>query len=126
MSPRLPTHELHLRGERVHLRPFGEADFDTVIRWWADPEVMDYAEGKEDPRYSRAEIEGHFAGKGYGDLKKQLAEVVIEGLRPLQTRYGDLTRDPATLDEILRRSAEYCESIANPTLRAMQTAIGLR
>ncbi len=75
---------------------------------------------------SREQIEDHFAGKGYGDFKKELGEVVIEGLRPLQARYADLTRDPATLDERLRQSADYCASIANPTLADVQRAMGLR
>ncbi|MBI1800162.1 MAG: tryptophan--tRNA ligase [Chloroflexi bacterium] len=74
----------------------------------------------------RAAIESRFAGKGYGDLKKGLAEVVIEGLRPLQARYAELTRDPATLDTILRDSAERCAVIAEKTLTDVQHVIGLR
>jgi tryptophanyl-tRNA synthetase len=75
---------------------------------------------------ARADIEHHFAGKGYGDFKKELAEVVIEGLRPIQARYDELTRDPATLDAILKQSADECATIANATLRKMQAVIGLR
>lgn len=75
---------------------------------------------------SRADIESRFAGKGYGDLKKELAEVVIEGLKPVQTRYAELTSDPATLDGILREHAEACAAIADKTLRDMQVAMGLR
>jgi tryptophanyl-tRNA synthetase len=77
-------------------------------------------------RQARADIEHHFAGKGYGDFKKELAEVVIEGLRPIQARYDELTRDPATLDAILKQSADECATIANATLRKMQAVIGLR
>jgi len=40
---------------------------------------------------SRAAIEQRFAGNGYGDFKYDLAEVVIEGLRPLQAREPDHT-----------------------------------
>jgi len=75
---------------------------------------------------SRAQIESHFAGKGYGDLKKDLAEVVIESLRPIQTRYAELTGDPATLDAILRQGAESCAAIADQTMRDMRSAMGLR
>jgi RimJ/RimL family protein N-acetyltransferase len=57
MSLTLPTHDIHLTSECVRLRPFTEADFDVVARWWDDPQVMDGAEGKENPRCSRAEIE---------------------------------------------------------------------
>ncbi|RMD96931.1 MAG: tryptophan--tRNA ligase, partial [Calditrichaeota bacterium] len=42
---------------------------------------------------SRRDIEAHFEGKGYADLKKELAEVVIEGLAPLQNRYREITED---------------------------------
>ena len=59
---RLPTHSLHLRDERVRLRPFTEADFDQVVEWFADPEVMYYAEGEENPDYTREEIEGIYRG----------------------------------------------------------------
>ena len=75
---------------------------------------------------ARGEIESHFAGKGYGDLKKELAEVIIEGLQPLQKRYAELTRDPETLDGILRAGADYCAAIANRTLADVQHAMGLR
>ena len=57
MSIVLPTHDVHLKGRRVRLRPFAEADFDTVVRWFEDPEVMHYSESAENPHYSRAEIE---------------------------------------------------------------------
>ncbi len=74
----------------------------------------------------RAQIEVRFAGKGYGDFKQALADVVVEGLRPLQARYADLTRDPGTLDAILRQGAEFCAAIANQTLLDTQRAMGLR
>ncbi|RME48617.1 MAG: tryptophan--tRNA ligase [Caldilineae bacterium] len=74
---------------------------------------------------SRQHIEDHFAGKGYGDLKKELAEVVIEGLRPIQTRYAELTADPAHLDALLAQSADRIRPIAGQTLRRVYDRIGL-
>jgi len=59
---RLPTHDVHLEDDKLCLRPLAEADFDAVVRWFADPEVMRYSEGKENPRYSRQEIEGIYRG----------------------------------------------------------------
>jgi tryptophanyl-tRNA synthetase len=44
-------------------------------------------------RAKRAEIEAHFEGKGYAVLKKELAEVIIESLRPIQSRYREITRN---------------------------------
>jgi RimJ/RimL family protein N-acetyltransferase len=59
---KLPTHDIHLSDEKVRLRPFTEADFDTVATWFDDPEVMYYSEGEEDPHYSREDIEGIYRG----------------------------------------------------------------
>ena len=59
---RLPTHDVHLGDERVRLRPFTEADFDLVATWYEDPEVMYYSEGRENPHYTREEIEGIYRG----------------------------------------------------------------
>jgi len=59
---RLPTHDVHLADDCVRLCPFAEADFDIVARWFADPEVMYYDEGAENPHYSRQDIEGIYRG----------------------------------------------------------------
>jgi len=47
---------------------------------------------------NRSEIETHFQGKGYADFKRELAEVIIGGLRPLQSRYHELTADLKYID----------------------------
>jgi tryptophanyl-tRNA synthetase len=74
---------------------------------------------------SREAIEHEFAGKGYGDLKKALAELVVETLRPLQERYADLRRDPAHLEALLRRSVERIAPTAEATLKRVKDAVGL-
>ena len=58
----LPNHDIHLSDERIRLRPFTDADFDVVARWFANPEVMHYADSAEHPRYTREEIEGIYRG----------------------------------------------------------------
>ncbi len=70
-------------------------------------------------------IEAHFAGKGYGDLKKELAEVVIEALRPIQARYAEFNADPAQLDALLAKNADKIRPIANETMKRVQQKIGL-
>jgi len=70
-------------------------------------------------------IEAHFVGKGYGDLKKELAEVVIEGLRPIQTRYAEFNADPAQLDALLAKNADKIRPIAEQTMKRVQQKIGL-
>ena len=73
----------------------------------------------------RAEIEAKFEGKGYGDFKKEVAEVVIEGVRPIQERYQELTADPAQLDAILAKGADKARSVANEALTRAKEATGL-
>ena len=70
-------------------------------------------------------IEEHFGGKGYGDLKKELAEVIIEGLRPIQARHAEFSADPAQLDALLARNADKIRPIAAETMKRVQKKIGL-
>ncbi|MCX7911465.1 MAG: tryptophan--tRNA ligase [Dehalococcoidales bacterium] len=74
---------------------------------------------------SRETIEARFAGKGYSDLKKSLAEVVIEGLRPVQERYRSLTADPAGIDAILEDGANRARPIARKMLGEVKARMGL-
>lgn len=73
---------------------------------------------------SRPEIEAHFAGKGYGALKRELAEVVIEALRPIRERYYQLMDDPAELDRILAIGAEQARAVAEPKMTLILERVG--
>lgn len=72
----------------------------------------------------RAEIEAHFAGKGYGVLKNEVAETVIEALRPIRERYEQLVKDPAELDHILALGAEQARATAEPRMRMVMERVG--
>lgn len=74
----------------------------------------------------RAEIEEHFSGKSYKDLKEQLAEVVIESLRPIQERYYELTGEKGYLDEKLSTGAKKADARAEDKLHQVYKKIGLR
>lgn len=74
---------------------------------------------------SRPEIESKFEGKGYGDFKKELAEVVIEYLRPLQNRYKEITTDRNYIDSIAINGAEKVRPIAEETLNEVKRKVGL-
>jgi tryptophanyl-tRNA synthetase len=74
---------------------------------------------------SRADIEARFEGKGYADLKRELGEAVVDGLRPLQSRYQELTADPNYIDSILSESAAKIRPIAEKTLEAVKDKVGL-
>ncbi|MBI2980370.1 MAG: tryptophan--tRNA ligase [Chloroflexi bacterium] len=73
----------------------------------------------------RKEIEAHFAGKGYADLKKEVGEVVVEGLRPLQERYKELTADPTHIDSILSEGANRVRPMAEKTMALVKERVGL-
>jgi tryptophanyl-tRNA synthetase len=75
---------------------------------------------------SVAEVESDFAdARGYGDLKKRVAEVVIEAIAPLRLRYEALMKDPAELDRLLARGAEKAREVAAPKLDQMKEIMGL-
>ncbi len=74
---------------------------------------------------SRQEIEERFRDKGYAYFKKDLAEVVIEGLRPFQERYQKITSDPGYIDSILSRGASRVRPMAEKTLAAVKERVGL-
>lgn len=75
---------------------------------------------------SVAEVEADFAdARGYGDLKKQVAEVVIETITPLRLRYEALMEDPAELYRLLARGAERAREVATPKVDHMKEIMGL-
>jgi tryptophanyl-tRNA synthetase len=71
------------------------------------------------------DIEAKFEGKGYGDFKKALAEVVVESLRPLQERYQELTAEPGHIDSILKAGAAKARPLAEKMLAEVQKRVGL-
>jgi tryptophanyl-tRNA synthetase len=74
---------------------------------------------------SREAIEAHFAAvRGYGDLKKQVVEVVNEALKPIQQRYRELTEDEGYIDSLLARGAERAAEVANSTLETVRERMG--
>jgi tryptophanyl-tRNA synthetase len=73
---------------------------------------------------SIADLEQAYAGKGYGDLKKDLGEVFIDFVTPFRERTQAFLDDPETLDAILARGAERARSIASETLAAVYERVG--
>jgi tryptophanyl-tRNA synthetase len=71
-----------------------------------------------------AEIEEMYVGKGYGDFKGDLADVVVNVFKPIQEKYYNLM-ESSELDEILDRGAEKANLVANKTLKKMENAMGL-
>jgi tryptophanyl-tRNA synthetase len=73
----------------------------------------------------REVIEARFEGKGYGDFKAELAEVVIEGLRPLQSRYEELTEDATYIDTLLSQGADKIRPVAERVLAKAKQRMGV-
>lgn len=74
---------------------------------------------------SQQEIEQEFAGKGYGDFKAALTELLVEALTPIQQRYNELINDLPTLDSILKQGADEVRPIAEATIQQAKNVIGL-
>ncbi|MCY4008286.1 MAG: tryptophan--tRNA ligase [Anaerolineaceae bacterium] len=70
-------------------------------------------------------VEARFDGKGYGELKREVAEVINENLAPLQARYREMVSDRAYIDEVLRDGAQRASAIADATLADVKQKIGL-
>jgi tryptophanyl-tRNA synthetase len=66
---------------------------------------------------SIAELEEQFAGRGYGDLKKEVAELVTDFVTPVRARTQELLDDPAELERVLAAGAARAREVAGPTLR---------
>jgi tryptophanyl-tRNA synthetase len=66
---------------------------------------------------SVAELEEHFAGRGYGDLKKEVAEVVTDFVTPVRARTQELLDDPAELERVLAHGAARAREVASRTVR---------
>jgi tryptophanyl-tRNA synthetase len=75
--------------------------------------------GKTEP-----ECVEHFAGKGYGAFKRELAEVTVEFLRPFQERVHEY--DDESLKKILETGAEKARTIAAETLRSVYERMGIK
>ena len=71
-----------------------------------------------------AALETEFAGKGYGDLKSAVADVVVAEFEPIRARAMELLADPAELDRLLAVNAERANEIAEATLGRVYDAVG--
>ena len=70
------------------------------------------------------ELEERYTGKGYGALKTDLAEVLVEWITPFRERTQEYLSDPGTLDGILEKGAEKARVIAAETLATVYDRVG--
>ena len=69
-------------------------------------------------------IQNRYAGKGYAEFKKNLAELIIDFLSPIQARYASVAADPEMLAEVLHRGARKAGERAEATLSRVYRAVG--
>ena len=72
-----------------------------------------------------AEVEREFDAKQYGAFKAAVAEAVVEFLRPVSTRFRELSSDPGEIDRRLRVGADAAEALAEPVIARACLAAGL-
>ncbi|MGG6432473.1 tryptophan--tRNA ligase [Anoxybacillus sp. D401a] len=70
------------------------------------------------------QLEERYAGKGYGEFKADVAQVIIDALMPIQEKYYELM-ESTKLDDILDEGAEKANRVASKMLKKMENAIGL-
>ena len=65
-----------------------------------------------------------FAGRGYGDLKKEVADAVVSVFEPVRARALELLDDPTELDRILSANAERADALARPMIASVYDKLG--
>jgi tryptophanyl-tRNA synthetase len=82
-------------------------------------EILSVASGR-----SIGEIESSYDGRGYGDLKADVGDAVVELFRPVQERYAELRADEGELRRLLRVGADKARATSAPTLEQMYERMG--
>ena len=70
------------------------------------------------------QIEKNYAGKGYGDFKKDLVEIVVDALAPIKARYEEIRHSDELID-ILKDGAVRANAIAEKTMARVKKNFGL-
>lgn len=71
------------------------------------------------------EVVSMYEGKGYGEFKADVAEVIVEALSPIREKYLELLKDKAYLEKVYSMGAEKAERQARKTLRKVYKKVGL-
>ena len=71
------------------------------------------------------DLENHFSGKGYGDLKGEVADVVVEYLKPIRERTLELLSDESHLLTMLSKGAAKAHEVSSTTLAKTYSNLGL-
>lgn len=69
-------------------------------------------------------IESEFGGRGYGDFKKAVADVVIAALEPVRRRYAEICADKSAVEDALRAGTERAQRRVNRTMSKVRRKVG--
>jgi tryptophanyl-tRNA synthetase len=75
--------------------------------------------------WTNEQMQTHFSGMRYGDLKKQVADMVVSKLEPFQQRYREIAAEPGYIEGVLREGASRVTPIANATVDLVKSRMGL-
>ena len=130
MSKSDPKGDIYLKDEPAVIRKkimSAVTDMEAHVHY--DPEkqpgisnlmtIMSSLTGK-----SFDEIEQEFEGKGYGDFKRAVADVVVGVIEPLQNRKKEII-ESGLVDKVLEKGAKRANEIASSVLARVQKAVGL-
>ena len=73
---------------------------------------------------TRDQVLGRFAGKGFGDFKPALADLLVERMSPVGDAMRRMLADPAEIDRVLARGAEKARAMAAPTMAEVKRIVG--
>jgi tryptophanyl-tRNA synthetase len=75
--------------------------------------------------WTNEQMQAHFTGLRYGDLKKQVAEMVVSKLEPFQKRYREISAEPGFIEGVLKEGASRVTPIADSTVDLVKSRMGL-
>ena len=73
---------------------------------------------------TRDQVCANYEGKGFGDFKKALTEVVTEKMAPITGEMARLQKDPGFIDAVLKEGGERAQAVAEPILAEVKKAVG--
>jgi tryptophanyl-tRNA synthetase len=75
--------------------------------------------------WSKEQMRSHFEGMRYGEMKKNVTEMIVAKLEPIQRKYAELSAEKGAVRKILRQGAERVAPIAEATMRQVKEHVGL-
>ena len=100
-------------GREVRYSPADKPGVSNLI------EILSVSTGQTIP-----DVEQAYDGRGYGDLKDDVGEAVVELFAPFQARYAELRADETELRRLLRIGADKAREVSRPTLAAIYERMG--